>query len=1011
MLKHFTLSCLVRLILINCCWSIPTITAAQSVTGIPINGSQQSFIDKPVSNHRLFKPGLYWNPQRKGWGINITQVSQNDGSVHLVAVLYTYRIDGSPVWYLASGPIESNSWKAPLHEFFWNGTTAKATDIGSIELDFKSFDSATMDYRIDGVSGTEAVEFYKFDLPPTNVELTGLWYPPSETGRGLTVSTIGDTSVAVVYFYDESGRPTWLIGSQAQTVRFDSETRIPVALMSGYCLTCSTINATAKPAGTLNLTYHSRSNAQLVTDNISSWQTDIDIIQLSDLIDTNDCDTPNPDIDLEEDNETCYDPELIQLQGVILDQTGRALAGANVSVAGMSVSTNSLGGFVLKHLARKNVVLTASAFGHRTEFIPIYLNHPAQVGSVKLEPIILPARKIDTVRMLFGGDVAFGRRFLDPDESTAIDEVPPDDPNALIQASQPDVGTRAVIKEIRPWYQESDFGVLNFETPVTNTPITPHQEKDFVFFTLPESVLSLKWLGVDYVSLGNNHVYDYLEKGVIDTLENLKLYNLAHSGAGLNSAQAFRPYRINLAGSNYGFLSMTSADGSRFTQSYVADQNKGGAADLNSESEVVAAIRNEQQAGYIPILQYHTGKEYIFEPTEFVLNKLQLAANNNAPLLIAHHPHVAQGVGVFNNMVAVLGLGNLAFDQTRLETLLGLVARVDMRGNKVDQLRLLPVYLENYAPQVISGDLASNFLRRIGEFSHAYGALVYPYNGQGWVDLGEGNTRRLEHSVDIDITIPESGNTIVDLRTWAQQNESLLSLRTTSILDFQMGRDLFGYGDFEDWDTDNQQTEAARWYLEGASHYLCNDNVYRGKTALCSTRKSSNRSDSVTPNRNRIRVMGDALDTPNKDLSLFGYLKTENTGKIIIQTRYYASFGDMVFGQEDAVTHPGHPGINLDWHAFSADLNMPAEVPVETGQVANALNARALRIFIRQSPPEEGYALARFDDIAVISWENSIASGFELQIPHAKDFLRVKGSPGTYQVQLTFGRHTPAQIH
>lgn len=714
---------------------------------------------------------------------------------------------------------------------------------------------------------------------------------------------------------------------------------------------------------------------------------------------------PNSAPDQEAAVQAEYNNSRVTLQGRVFDQTGAALSGASVSIAGRTVTSGADGRFELAQLARENALLSVAAAGQRAESLPVYLNQPATVDTITLDPVVLSASTPAGVRMLFGGDVAFGRRFLDPDESTPRDQVPPDDPDAMILVSDAEPGTRAVLQALRPWYQEADFGVINFETPVTDNPTTPHEEKAFAFFTLPGSVPALNWLGVDYVSLGNNHVYDYLEQGLIDTLAHVDSNAIGHSGAGLNSTQAFTAYRATLSGSPYGLLSMTSVSGSQHTQTYVADAIKGGAADLRADADVVAAIQNEQGAGYIPIVQYHTGKEYTYEPTDFVLEKIQLAADNNVPLLIAHHPHVAQGVGLVNNTVAVLGLGNLAFDQARLETLLGLLARVDMVGAQVEQLRLLPVYLENFAPQLISGRLASNFLRRIGEFSHAYGALVYPYNGQGWVDLDGNDAVRLERTVNVDIGIPASGSTIVDLRAWAQDDESLLEVNTASALTIQTGRDLFGHGDFEDWDNDAQHLEAARWDISGSSRYLCLSQAYRGTTGLCSVRSSNNSSDSVTPNRNRIRVMGDAFDMPNKDLTLFGYFKGDNAGPITLRTRYFASVGNLVFGEEDAVTHPGG---SFGWRPFSADLNMPAEVPVGPGQIAGELNARALRIFIRQSPPDSGNALAAFDELAVIGWEDHIIPAVQMQIPHAKDFLRISGTPGMHQLTVTFGRHVPA---
>lgn len=59
---------------------------------------------------------------------------------------------------------------------------------------------------------------------------------------------------------------------------------LPVDLITGYCLACTTVDTTVTPAGALNLTFNSRSSAKLVTENISGWQADTTIVPLSDVL-------------------------------------------------------------------------------------------------------------------------------------------------------------------------------------------------------------------------------------------------------------------------------------------------------------------------------------------------------------------------------------------------------------------------------------------------------------------------------------------------------------------------------------------------------------------------------------------------------------------------------------------------------------------------------------------------------------------------------------------------------
>ena len=72
------------------------------------------------------------------------------------------------------------------------------------------------------------------------------------------------------------------------------------------------------------------------------------------------------------------------------------------------------------------------------------------------------------------------------------------------------------------------------------------------------------------------------------------------------------------------------------------------------------------------------------------------------------------------------------------------------------------------------------------------------------------------------------------------------------------------------------------------------------------------------------------------------------------------------------------------------------------------LDARGVRLFLRQSPPDSGEGLLAFDELALIAWENNIETGQESQVPHAKDFLKITGLPGDYQLNITLRKLVPA---
>lgn len=316
---------------------------------------------------------------------------------------------------------------------------------------------------------------------------------------------------------------------------------------------------------------------------------------------------PNVHSEAQAEYAASYGATPLQLSGSVRDPAGGGIAGALVEIGALVATTDTEGGFVIEGQPRRNGLLRVSADGFRPAVVPVVLALPLSVTAEAVPAVVLTPESPDTVRFLFGGDTSFGRRFVDPDETTPRDEVPPDDPEAWVLASDPGPGSVEVVSMIEPLFATADFRVLNLETPVTEDPSTPHPEKDFAFFTLPGSLDALHSLGVQNVSLGNNHTFDYLESGLVDTLDHLDAAGIGWSGAGVDSEQALEAWRVDLAGSEYSLLSATSVAGDRYDIDYVASETKGGAADLRDTDGWSAAIEREIAAGRLPIALLHTG--------------------------------------------------------------------------------------------------------------------------------------------------------------------------------------------------------------------------------------------------------------------------------------------------------------------------------------------------------------------------------------------------------------------
>jgi len=95
----------------------------------------------------------------------------------------------------------------------------------------------------------------------------------------------------------------------------------------------------------------------------------------------------------------------------------------------------------------------------------------------------------------------------------------------------------------------SDFALVNFEGPAT-TSKNPIPKSGPSIKMDPNSTKIVKELGFSGVTLANNHIMDYGEEGLFQTITNCKELDLKICGAGANAAEALKPIILRL---NNGF--------------------------------------------------------------------------------------------------------------------------------------------------------------------------------------------------------------------------------------------------------------------------------------------------------------------------------------------------------------------------------------------------------------------------------------------------------------------------
>ena len=333
--------------------------------------------------------------------------------------------------------------------------------------------------------------------------------------------------------------------------------------------------------------------------------------------------------------------QTIEISGKVVDEQNVPIQ-ATLALAGKTITTDKKGNFAVKLDGKSNYQINLAAKGYYNKVHDF--SHSELTRADDLE-FVLVQQKPGRVMMAFGGDLMMGRRYYTPyfDDPVLIhnDSVLPD--------------SKKLLAPIKPYLELADMAAINLETQIAETEPTQRAQKGVVFYSKPETVPALQWAGVDYVTLGNNHTYDYLDEGLISTLKALDDYKLSHSGAGLTEQEALKPYVYKTDKTDYALLGYVGWEGTKKIKQ-AANSKQGGPA-FGTEKNIVESVKTANSNNQKAVIQYHGSMEYSNEPTRLTEQRLKSGLDAGAVLAIAHHPHVSQGLELYDNKLIALLYG------------------------------------------------------------------------------------------------------------------------------------------------------------------------------------------------------------------------------------------------------------------------------------------------------------------------------------------------------------------
>lgn len=258
--------------------------------------------------------------------------------------------------------------------------------------------------------------------------------------------------------------------------------------------------------------------------------------------------------------------------------------------------------------------------------------------------------------------------------------------------------TASLFEYVQDDINKADAVLVNLEGPITD--YASVVSKDNLQFTFaPHIAYDLANIGIDIVSLANNHTNNFGKKGLQQTRSYLDEAGIMYFGDPANDSTRLVT-RYTVGNTNISFVG--------YHQFENPDMEK-----------IFQTIRREKADGRFVVFFPHWGIEYDKEASNNQKLKAEGVLDAGADIVIGAHPHVIQNANMVKNKPVFYSLGNFIFDQWFTEDVkYGLALLLTFNENSLESLELKPFYRDRYQPKWLHDEIRQTWCREyVANFS------------------------------------------------------------------------------------------------------------------------------------------------------------------------------------------------------------------------------------------------------------------------------------------------------
>ena len=289
----------------------------------------------------------------------------------------------------------------------------------------------------------------------------------------------------------------------------------------------------------------------------------------------------------------------------------------------------------------------------------------------------------DTVTLLFAGDILM-------DDHYAVMSTYHNRGNDINQAFD-----QGLLEQMR----NADIFMINNEFTFTSRG-TPTVNKKFTFRANPGNVSMYEEMGADIVSVANNHIYDYGEISLLDTLDTLEQAEIPYVGAGRNLQEAMTPVYYIANGMKIAFVSATQIERNGTPDTKEATQDSAGVLRCMNPDNLLLTIEEAKKNSDYVILYIHWGTESQEAIDWLQEQQAPIYAQAGVDLIIGDHPHCLQKMDSVEGVPVIYSLGNFWFNS---RTQNSCVVKVTLRAGEIESFQFIPCRQSDCRTALLTG--------------------------------------------------------------------------------------------------------------------------------------------------------------------------------------------------------------------------------------------------------------------------------------------------------------------